>query len=173
MPLTHTITTSLLQGPSRVRTAAGQALAVASVLVASVVLTFAVAGLSSALIAVITSGSVSPAAGPLPGVGRLAAALGIAVIVSLAWGAARWTAGTVVKNAVGAFALILLWITIVQVRLNYYAPEMPKAARPVYDLLPDAATSTVTLLFGQVNYGGFIGGIGEVAPVLAFAILAA
>ena len=47
--------------------------------------------------------------------------------MSLAWGVAGWTAGTVVKSAVGAFALILLWTTILQVRLNYYAPEMPKA----------------------------------------------
>jgi ABC-2 type transport system permease protein len=168
-----TIKTSLLQGPDRVRTALGQALAVAAALVASVILTFAVAGLSSVLIAVTTSGSVSPAAGPFPGAGRLAAAFGIAVIVSLAWGAVGWTAGTVLKSAAGAFAVMLLWTTIVQVQLDYYATMMPGAARAVYDLLPDAATNTVALLFGQVNYGGPMGGFGEVAPLLAFAILAA
>ena len=65
----RTITTSLLQAPGRVRTAAGQALAVAVALVASVVLTFAVAGLSTVLIAVTLTGSASPAAGPLPGAG--------------------------------------------------------------------------------------------------------
>ncbi|HEV3289813.1 MAG TPA: hypothetical protein VG123_12530 [Streptosporangiaceae bacterium] len=169
----RTITTSLLQAPGRVRTAAGQALAVAAALVASVVLTFAVAGLSTVLIAVTLTGSASPAAGPLPGAGRLAAAFGIAVVVSLAWGAAGWTAGTVLKSAAGAFAVMLLWTTIVQVQLNYYATLMPWAARAVYDLLPDAATNTVALLFGQVNYGGPMGGFGEVAPGLAFAILAA
>jgi len=169
----RTITTSLLQAPGRVRTAAGQALAVAVALVASVVLTFAVAGLSTVLIAVTLTGSASPAAGPLPGAGRLAAAFGIAVVVSLAWGAAGWTAGTVLKSAAGAFAVMLLWTTIVQVQLDYYATLMPGAARAVYDLLPDAATNTVALLFGQVNYGGPMGGFGEVAPGLAFAILAA
>jgi ABC-2 type transport system permease protein len=169
----RTITTSLLQAPGRIRTAAGQALAVAVALVASVVLTFAVAGLSTVLIAVTLTGSASPAAGPLPGAARLAAAFGIAVVVSLAWGAAGWTAGTVLKSAAGAFAVMLLWTTIVQVQLDYYATLMPGAARVVYDLLPDAATNTVALLFGQVNYGGPMGGFGEVAPGLAFAILAA
>jgi ABC-2 type transport system permease protein len=169
----RTITTSLLQAPGRVRTAAGQAVAVAVALVASVVLTFAVAGLSTVLIAVTLTGSASPAAGPLPGAARLAAAFGIAVVVSLAWGAAGWTAGTVLKSAAGAFAVMLLWTTIVQVQLDYYATLMPGAARAVYDLLPDAATNTVALLFGQVNYGGPMGGFGEVAPGLAFAILAA
>jgi ABC-2 type transport system permease protein len=169
----RTITTSLLQAPGRVRTAAGQAVAVAVALVASVVLTFAVAGLSTVLIAVTLTGSASPAVGPLPGAARLAAAFGIAVVVSLAWGAAGWTAGTVLKSAAGAFAVMLLWTTIVQVQLDYYATLMPGAARAVYDLLPDAATNTVALLFGQVNYGGPMGGFGEVAPGLAFAILAA
>ena len=169
----RTITTALLQAPGRVRTAAGQALAVAVALVASVVLTFAVAGLSTVLIAVTLTGSASPAAGPLPGAARLAAAFGIAVVVSLAWGAAGWTAGTVLKSAAGAFAVMLLWTTIVQVQLDYYATLMPGAARAVYDLLPDAATNTVALLFGQVNYGGPMGGFGEVAPGLAFATLAA
>ena len=152
----------------------GQALAVAAALVASVVLTFAVAGLSTVLIAVTITGSASPAAGPLPGAARLAAAFGIAVVVSLAWGAAGWTAGTVLKSAAGAFAAMLLWTTIVQVQLDYYATLMPRAARAVYDLLPDAATNTVALLFGQVDYGGLpMFGFGEVAPGLAFAILAA
>jgi ABC-2 type transport system permease protein len=169
----RTITTSLLQAPGRVRTAAGQAVAVAVALVASVVLTFAVAGLSTVLIAVTLTGSASPAVGPLPGAARLAAAFGIAVVVSLAWGAAGWTAGTVLKSAAGAFAVMLLWTTIVQVQLDYYATLMPGAARAVYDLLPDAATNTVALLFGQVNYGGPMGGFGEVAPGLAFATLAA
>jgi ABC-2 type transport system permease protein len=168
-----TIATSLLQGPARVRTALGQALAVAAALVTSVILTFAVAASSSLLIAMATSGSFSPAAGPQPDAGRLAAALGIAIIVSLAWGALGWLAGTVLKSAAGAFAVMLLWTTIVQAQLDYYATEMPRVARAVYDLLPDAATNTVALLFGQVNYGGPMGGLGQVAPRLAFAILAA
>ncbi|HEX8007892.1 MAG TPA: hypothetical protein VF482_15860 [Trebonia sp.] len=167
-----TIKTSLLQGPDRVRTAVGQALAVAAALVASVALTFAVAGLASMLAALTITGSVSPAAGPLPDAGRLAAAFGIAVVVSLAWGAAGWTAGTVLKSAAGAFAVMLLWTTIVQGQLDYYATMMPKAVRAIYDLLPNAATNTVAVLFGQANYQGPTP-LGEVASGLAFAILGA
>jgi hypothetical protein len=169
----RTISTALLQAPGRVGTALGQVLAVAVALVASVVLTFAVAGLSTVLIAVTATGSASPAAGPLPGVGRLAAAFGIAVVVSLAWGAAGWTAGTVLRSTAAAFAVMLLWTTIVQSQLDYYASLMPKVVRAVYDLLPDAATNTVALRFGQVDYGGPMGGLVELAPLLAFAILAA
>jgi hypothetical protein len=68
----------------------------------------AVTGVSTVLAAVTITGSVSAAAGPLPGAGRLAAAFGIAVIVSLAWGAVGWT-GTVLKSAAGAFAVMPLW----------------------------------------------------------------
>jgi hypothetical protein len=41
-----------------------------------------------------------------------------------------------------------------------------------YDLLPDAATNTVAVLFGQANSQGPTA-LGEVAPQLAFAILGA
>ncbi len=168
-----TIKTSLLQAPTRVRTATGQALAITIILVISVVLTFAVAGLCSVLIAVTATGSVSPAASPLPGLGRLAAGVGIAVVVSLAWGAVGWTAGTLLKNAAGAFAAILLWITVVQLQLDQFAPEMPGPVHAVYDLLPDAATGTVTNLFGQAGYFGGQLTLGEVALPVAFATLAA
>jgi ABC-2 type transport system permease protein len=168
-----TIRTSLLQAPTRIRTAAGQALAITIALVISVVLTFAVTGLSSILIAVTATGSVSPATSPLPGPGRLIAGVGIAVIVSLAWGAVGWTAGTLLRNAAGAFAAILLWTTIVQLQLDQFAPEMPGPVHAVYDLLPDAATSTVTNLFGQAGYFGGQLILGEVALPAAFATLAA
>ncbi len=167
-----TISTSLLQGPARLRTALGQALAVAVALVTSVALTFAVAGLATTLIAALTTGTTVPIVGPPFDPGRLAAAFAVAVVVSLAWGALGWTAGTVLKSATGAFALMLLWTTIVQIQLDQYATEMPKVARAVYDVLPDAATNTVAQLLGQVNYGGPIS-LSEVAPLLAFAILAA
>jgi hypothetical protein len=168
-----TIKTSLLQAPTRVRTATGQALAITVALVTSVVLTFAVAGLSSVLIAVTATGSVSPATSPLPGPGRLAAGVGIAVVVSMAWGAVGWTAGTLLKSAAGAFAVILLWATVVQLQLDLFAPEMPGPVHAVYDVLPDAATSTVTNLFGQAGYFGGQVTLGVVALPVAFATLAA
>jgi len=167
-----TVKTALLQAPARISAALGQALAVTVALVTSVILTFAVAGLSTMLAALTITGSASPAAGPLPGAGRLAAAFGIAVLVSLAWGAAGWAAGTVLSSAAAAFAAILLWTTIVQEQLDYYATLMPKAARAVYDLLPDAATSTLALIDGQISYNGLYS-LGQVTPTLAVVTLAA
>jgi ABC-2 type transport system permease protein len=167
-----TIKTALLQAPARISTALGQALAVTVALVTSVILTFAVAGLSTMLAALTITGSASPAAGPLPGAGRLAAAFGIAVLVSLAWGAVGWAAGTVLSSAAAAFAAILLWTTIVQGQLDYYATLMPKAARAVYDLLPDAATSTLALIDGQISYNGLYS-LGQVTPTLAVVTLTA
>jgi ABC-2 type transport system permease protein len=168
----RTIKTSLLQAPARTGTALGQALAVTAAVVTSVILTFAAAGLSTLLIAVITTGSVSPAAGPLPEPGQLAIATGIAILVSLAWGALGWTAGTALNSAAAAFAGLLLWITIIQGQLDYYATLMPRAARAVYDLLPDAATSTLTLVDGQISFNGTYS-FGQVAPLLAAATLIA
>jgi ABC-2 type transport system permease protein len=166
-----TIKTSLLQEPTRTRTSVGQALAVAVALVVSVVLTFAVSGLFSLVIAVAQTGSVSLAPSPPVTVGRLAAGFGIAVVVSLAWGAAGWTAGTLLKSAAGAFAAILLWTTVVQLQLDQFATELSGPLRTIYDVLPDASTNTVTNLFGAAN-PQYAPTFAEVAPQLAFAILA-
>lgn len=166
-----TIKTSLLQEPGRVRTSVGQALAVAVALGVSVVLTFAVSGLFSLVVAVTQAGSVSLAPNPPVTVGRLAAGLGIAVVVSLAWGAAGWTAGTVLKSATGAFAVILLWTTVVQLQLDQFAVELSGPLRAIYDVLPDASTNTVTNLFGVAN-PQYPATFAEVAPLLAFAVLA-
>ena len=166
-----TIKTSLLQEPTRTRTSVGQALAVAVALVVSVVLTFAVSGLFSLVIAVTQTGSVSLVPSPPVTVGRLAAGFGIGVVVSLAWGAAGWTAGTLLKSAAGAFAAILLWTTVVQLQLDQFATELSGPLRTIYDVLPDASTNTVTNLFGAAN-PQYAPTFAEVAPLLAFAILA-
>jgi ABC-type transport system involved in multi-copper enzyme maturation permease subunit len=166
-----TIKTSLLQEPTRARTSVGQALAVAVALVLSVVLTFVVSGLFSLVIAATQTGSLSLAPSPPVTVGRLAAGVGIAVVVSLAWGAAGWTAGTLLKSAAGAFAVILLWTTVVQLQLDQFATELSGPLRTIYDVLPDASTNTVTNLFGAAN-PQYAPTFAEVTPLLAFAILA-
>ena len=166
-----TIKTALLQGPTRARTCVGQALAIAVALVLSVALTFAVSGLFSMVIAVTRTGSVALVPSPTVTAGRLAAGFGIAVVVSLAWGAAGWTFGTLLKSATGAFAAMLVWSTIVQTQLDQFATELSGPLRTIYDFLPDASTNTVTNLFGVAN-PQYAPTFGEVAPVLAFAILA-
>ena len=166
-----TIKTSLLQGPTRAQTSLGQALAVLIAAALSVLLTFALAGVFSVLTAVGVTGSASPAAGPLPTAGRLAAAVGLAVVVSTAWAAAGWTAGTLLRSATAAFAVILLWATIVQLQLDQLASEFTGPLRALYDLLPDAATNTLTNLYGFAeSQGNPI--FGQVAPALAVLTLA-
>jgi ABC-type transport system involved in multi-copper enzyme maturation permease subunit len=166
-----TIKTSLLQGPTRAWTSLGQALAVLIAAALSVLLTFAVAGVFSVLTAVGVTGSASPAAGPLPTAGRLAAAVGLALVVAAAWAAAGWTAGTLLRSATAAFAVILLWATIVQLQLDQLASEFTGPLRALYDLLPDAATNTLTNLYGFAeSQGNPI--FGQVAPALAVLTLA-
>ena len=92
-----------------------------------------------------------PAAGWLPGEGWLAAAFGIAVIVSLAWGAVSWT-GTVLKSAAVAIAVMLLWSTIVQVQVDYYATMMPKLRVPSATCCPaPPSTSSRCCSAGQLR----------------------
>lgn len=166
-----TLRTSLLQGPARARTALGQALAVVVLAAVSVLLTFAVAGLFSMLTAAGVDGSVSPATSPLPSPARLAAGIGLGLLVSTTWAALGWTAGTLLRSATAAFAVIVLWATIVQLQLDQVATELASPLRAVYDLLPDAATNTLTGLFG---FPGVEGGpaVGKVAPLLAVLTLA-
>lgn len=58
--------------------------------------------------------------------------------------------------------------------LSSPANLMPRAARVVYDVLRDAATSTAAGPFGQLDYGGGqLFGFGAVASGLAFVMLAA
>ena len=167
-----TIKTSLVQGATRARTSLGQALAVLVAAALSVLLTFAVAGLFSVLAAVGVTGSVSPAASPLPTAARLAAGIGLALVVSAAWAAVGWAAGTILRSATAAFAVILLWATIVQLQLDQYASELTGPLRALYDLLPDAATNTVTNLYGFAHSQGVSPAFADVAPALALLTLA-
>ena len=168
-----TIKTALLQGPGRAGVALGQALAIGVAILTSIVLTFAVAGGASIAMALGITGQVSPAAGPLPAAGQVAAAVGIAALIGLAWGAAGWMTATVLKSAAGAFAVILLWNTVLQVQVDQYATEMPRAVRVLYDVLPEAATNTLAYFYGQVGYGGPQATFGRLAPSLAIVVLAA
>src|SRR5206468_3020997 len=79
---------------------------------------FAVAGLFSMATAVGVTGSVSPPVSPLPTPGQLAGAIGLGLLVSTTWAALGWTAGTLLRSATAAFAVIVLWATIVQLQLD-------------------------------------------------------
>ncbi len=168
-----TLRTSLLQGPARVRTAAGQAIAVLVAAAASVLLAFAVAGLFSMAVALGVTGSVSPPGSPLPTPGQLAGGIGLGLLVAATWAVAGWAAGTLLRSATAAFAVIVLWAMIVQLQLDQVATEFARPLRAVYDVLPDAATNTLTGLFGFPSVDGTGLALGKVAPLVAFGTLAA
>jgi ABC-type transport system involved in multi-copper enzyme maturation permease subunit len=167
-----TIKTAVLQAPSRARTTIGHALAVGAAVLASILLTFLLAGLASLVLAVGLTGSPSPAAGPLPAAHQLAAAVGLATLVGLAWGAAGWAVATVLRSTTAAFAAILLFSTLVEAQLDQLSTELTGAMRTLYELLPDASSNTLSFMYGQVDYGYQIGFVG-LTPALAIAVLVA
>jgi hypothetical protein len=67
----------------------------------------------------------------------------------------------------------VLWATIVQLQLDQVATEFARPLRAAYDLLPDAATNTLTGLFGFPSVDGSGLALGKVAPIVAFLTLAA
>jgi hypothetical protein len=162
------VKTALMQAPGRASAAVGQALAVASAAVVSVIGAFAVALVASELFALATTGSFAPAAGPFPALARLFEAVGAAVLIAAAWGLTGWAAATWLRSATAAFGAILLWYTVLQSSLDQFVIVLAGPMRVLYDLLPDAATNTLSFLYGYVNYyGGSLPFYGSVRPFVA------
>jgi len=168
-----TIRTAAMQAPSRARTVFGQALAVATASVTSVALTFAVAGAASALLALRLTGGLTPVRGPFPSAAHIVGALALAAVIGVAWTAVGWTVATALRSATAAFALILVWSTIVQFQLDSFSTELSGPIRTLYELLPDASSDTISNLFGQVTVYGPVFEFAKLAPVLAVAVLVA
>jgi ABC-2 type transport system permease protein len=164
----RTLTTALLQGPGRIATVLGQVLAVASVLVGSVVLMLAMAASASQAIAATVHGPGLLASTPFPPLETIASGLGSALLVAFAWGALGMLLGVLFRNATGPAAVFLLWTVFLQVQLDQVATTITGPLRTLYNLLPDAGTNTLTGLFGSTT--PYI--IATVAPTFAIAILA-
>ncbi len=162
-----TIKTALLQGPSRLRTYTGQALAVAIAAAVSVALTFALAAAASAAVALRQAGSLDPAGSPFPAFGHLAAALAAALgCAGLRRRrpdprdlAAQRHRGHSRGTAVGR-------------RPPAVDRELrPPAARrrpPALRHPPDAATNTVVNLAGSPSLNSSSYSVAQIAPALAF-----
>jgi len=168
-----TIKTAALQVPSRVRTAIGQALAVAGASAVSVALTLVVAAAASALLAVGLTGGLTPVRGPFPPAAHIFGALALSFVIGVAWTAVGWTLATVLRSATGAFAVLLVWSTIAQFELDSFSTELTGALRVLYELLPDASSNTISNLFGQVTVYGPVFEYARLAPVLAVGVLVA
>ena len=163
-----TIKTALLQGPTRLRTYAGQALAVAIAVAASVALTFALAAAASAAVALHLAGSPDPAGSQFPVLGHLAAALAAALIMCLAYAAVGLTLGIWLRSATAGIAAVLLWAVVIQPSIEQFATQLHGAVLRLYDILPDAATNTVANLAGSPNLYGTSYSVAQIAPALAF-----
>lgn len=109
-----TIKTALLQGPGRTRTFGGQGLAMVIACAVSVAATFAVAGTASIMIALLETGSMSPAAGPMPAVAVVARGLGVGLLISVTYGAAGIAMGTWFRSTSLSMAVGLLWTVIAE-----------------------------------------------------------
>jgi ABC-2 type transport system permease protein len=107
-----TVGTALLAGPGRIRTGAGQALALA--LAASVLATFVFSAAASVAIRAVEAKSVTPLAGAMPATWVIAWGLGVGILVALAYGALGLALGTVCRSAAGAIAAALLWALIIE-----------------------------------------------------------
>ena len=149
-----TITTALLQTPGRARTFAGQALALAVAVTASVLATFAVAAAASTVIGVAESKSVNPYLAAMPPALVIAESVGAALFVALTYGMLGLFLGTVCRSGAGAIAAGLLWTLIIEGTLYGLALQFPHGTlRTISDLTPAAAATVVTGLFGDPGGG--------------------
>jgi hypothetical protein len=71
--------------------------------------------------------------------------------VSLAYGAAGWTLGAVFRSAAGAIATVLLWAVILQPTPDSFAAQFHGILQAIYNLLPDASTTTVSNLLSAAT----------------------
>jgi ABC-2 type transport system permease protein len=150
-----TITTALLQRPGRARTFAGQALALAIAVTASVLATFAVAAAASMVIGAAESSSANPLFAAMPPTMVIAESVGAALFVALTYAILGLFLGTVCRSGVGAIAIGLLWTLIFYGQLYDLGVQFPDSTlRTITDLSPGAAASVVTGLFGDPGPGG-------------------
>jgi len=168
----NTVRTALLQGPGRLRTFAGQGLALAGAVAVSVLLTFVLAAAASSIIALHQTGSLAPAGGQFPAFGDVAAALAAGLVLGLAYMAIGLSLGVWLRSAGAAIGAVLLWAVVAEPSIEYFAGQLHGIIVKLYQLLPDASTNALVNLDGTPSYYyGASQPQGHVAPPLAFLIL--
>lgn len=146
-----TIKTSLTQGPGRLRTFFGQALAVGLALILSVALTFAVAGAASFLVLALEADAASPADAVPPAVEVVARGLGGALLISAVYGAAGLALGTLFRGAGAAIGAALVWTVVVQNLLDTLALQVRGVFETINDALPNANALSLIGVFGAIR----------------------
>jgi hypothetical protein len=171
------IKTSLLQGPGRLQTRIGQDLAVLTVAVTGVALTFGVAAVASAAVAAGLGGSAFPQASSFPLPAHVAASVAGGMVIALACTAVGLAAGTVLRSATKAVAAVVLWAVVVQPYLNQIGAQLSGVLLRLYEVLPDASINTLVNLYNNITVSSGAGTLVEppsgvqVAPALAFTVL--
>jgi hypothetical protein len=142
--------TSLAQGPGRLATALGQAVAVITALMLSVALNFGTAALVSKLIMIIESANAPEAVVAFPDLFVIGRGLWIGILISAAYGAAGLALGAVFRSAGAAIGATLIWFVGSRVLLNSLATSLGGPFATLNQALPNASTATLANIFGSV-----------------------
>ena len=148
-----TIGTSLLAGPGRVRAAAGQALALATAVTASVVAPSRCRAAASLLIRTLEARAVNPVDGAMPPAWVIARGLGAGLLVALAYGMMGLALGTVCRSAAGGIAAALAWTVLIEPNVSNLGQQAGGLALKVANFFPVNSAVTVTSLFGSPGGG--------------------
>ena len=145
--------TALLQAPSLSQTVIGQGFAVAVTVAAVPLLTFVASAVASETIQLSDISAVPPTGGSFAPIGGLLIAVVTGSVIAVAYGAIGFCLGHLLRNTGPAMALALLWSLVVDPTLTgQIAPVLHGVGLAIYDLLPAAATSSLTFLFGTGGY---------------------
>lgn len=147
----RTITTSTVQGPTRLETFLGQAAALVLLLALSAAATFVLAATASMAIAQREFGLAWTGMSPLPAAGVVAQGLAAAVLISVAFALAGLALGTATRSSSGAIGAVLVWVIVVQRQLDTLATQVGGVVQTFTNLLPNTSQATLTQLFGSVS----------------------
>lgn len=142
--------TALTQGPSRVATGIGQALAVLTAAAAGVTALFLATAASSAAIALLEEDELPSAAALFPGPSLTVKAVAIALLINAVYASAGLLLGTVFRSAGAAVAAALVWIVGVQVLFATADTQLGGAYAAVNNLLPNSAAVALSSALGPV-----------------------
>lgn len=144
----RTITTSLLQAPGRTRSALGQMGVLALLAALSIAATFAVAFASTAAVGLIVRGVIDPPTNPWPSPLTALTAAATAAVIAVTYAFAGAALGALFRSAGGGIAAALLWTQVIKGTIDSVAARIPGAVHSIAEVLPNAATTTLTQIFG-------------------------
>ena len=169
-----TIRTSLLAGPSRTRTFAGQVLAIMIACAISVLLCFALAAVASVAIR-FYAGPSAPGAGggnaAFPAWWVIYEGVGAGLVIGITYGALGILLGTACRSAAGAVVAALAWYFLVESEFYQWSASGGPVLQHTYNAFPGASVITLISMFGSSGGGQSSATYQPVGHVAAAAIL--